>query len=138
MKVTGRCYCGDIHFEAEGDVGARLQCHCRECQFLTGGGPNVTMAMPKAGFRITQGATTAFTRTDFENPVTREFCARCGTQVFTRSPRMPEHVMLKVGTFDDPAMFEQPSAAIYLSEAQPFHAVPPGVPTYEKRIPKPA
>ena len=30
MKLTGRCYCGDIQYEFEGEVQGSLQCHCRE------------------------------------------------------------------------------------------------------------
>ena len=37
MKVAGGCYCGEIRFEAEGALEAAFQCHCRECQYITGG-----------------------------------------------------------------------------------------------------
>jgi len=33
----------------------KAQCHCRECQYITGGAPNMFMPMPPAGFRYTKG-----------------------------------------------------------------------------------
>ncbi len=54
MKLTGRCYCGDIQYEFEGEVQGALQCHCRECQYITGGNANVIMVLPESGFRFAQ------------------------------------------------------------------------------------
>jgi hypothetical protein len=42
-------------------------------------------------------------------------------------------VLLKVGTLDDPKVFGTPQMAIYLVDKQPFHHVPEGVPTFERR-----
>jgi hypothetical protein len=36
MKVTGRCHCGQISFEAEVDPATVRVCHCTDCQTLTG------------------------------------------------------------------------------------------------------
>ena len=36
MKVTGRCHCGQISFEAEIDPAQVRICHCTDCQTLTG------------------------------------------------------------------------------------------------------
>jgi len=74
MKITGRCYCGAVRYEADGDPAIQGQCHCRECQYILGGSPNLFMAMPESNFTITQGEPKAFTRSDLERPVTREFC----------------------------------------------------------------
>ena len=52
MKVAGGCYCGEIRFEAEGALEAAFQCHCRECQYITGGNPNIVMVFAQRDFRI--------------------------------------------------------------------------------------
>ena len=64
--------------------------------------------MKEAEFRYTQGKPKGFRRSDLPNPVTREFCAECGTHVLTRAPGMPGVVLLKVGTLDDPSVFGKP------------------------------
>ena len=94
MELTGRCYCGDIHYKAEGE--------------------------PKD-----------FTRSDLDNPVTRQFCPNCGTHLATRPPGFPA-VIVKVGTLDDPAVIEKPDMAIFMVDAQPFHQVPEGVATFDR------
>ena len=32
MKYTGSCHCGQIKFEAEGEIGTALACNCSICQ----------------------------------------------------------------------------------------------------------
>jgi hypothetical protein len=131
MKLEGRCYCGALHYAAEGEPVMKAQCHCRECQYLSGGAPNMFMLMPEGGFRYTQGAPKTFTRSDLDRAVTREFCAECGTHIVTRPPGLGA-VVLKVGTLDDPNLFGLPQMAIYTVDKQPFHQIPDGLPTFER------
>jgi hypothetical protein len=131
MAIEGGCYCGDVRFKIEGDALFKGQCHCRECQYISGGQPNIVMGMPEAGFTYSKGAPAKFQRSDLDNPVTREFCGTCGTHLLARSPGMPGAVLLKVGTLDDPSIFEAPQMAIYTVDKQSFHHIPDGVPTFD-------
>jgi hypothetical protein len=131
MELEGGCYCGALRYKAEGDPLFKGQCHCRECQYISGGSVNVTMAMPKAGFSYTKGSAKQFKRSDLDNPVIREFCAECGTHIASCPPGMSA-VMLKVGTLDDPSAFGGPQMAIYLCDKQSFHQVPEGVATFDR------
>ena len=130
--MEGGCYCGAIRYEIDGDAKFKAECHCRECQYISGGGPNVIMGIPAAHFRYTKGEPATFTRDDIDNAVTREFCGKCGTPIATRSPGMPGVVILKVGSLDNPAAFGMPQIATYMCDAQPFHAVPEGVAQFDK------
>jgi len=132
MKIDGGCYCGAVRYSAEGDALFSGQCHCRECQYIAGGGPNLVMGMPEAGFKYTKGAPKKFKRPDLADPVTREFCGECGTHLLTRTSRVPGSVLLKIGTYDDPKLFTGPQMVIYTIDKQPFHHVPEGVPTFER------
>jgi hypothetical protein len=132
MKLEGGCYCGSVRYQAEGDSLFKGQCHCRECQYISGGSPVLVMVMPEAGFAWTGAAPKGFTRSDIENPVTREFCPECGTHLTTRAPGMPGAVMLKVGSLDDPSVFGGPDMAIYTIDKQAFHQIPEGIPTFER------
>ena len=97
---------------------------------MTGGAPNMFLLMPPGGFKYTKGAPKQFSRSDLEKPVTREFCAECGTHMVTR-PNAPA-VVVKVGTLDDPALYGGPKMAIYTIDKQPFHQIPEGMPTFER------
>ena len=134
MKLEGRCYCGKVRYTAEGEPIMKAQCHCRECQYITGGAPNIFLLMPSDGFSYTEGAPKKFARSDLERPVTREFCAECGTHLTTRRPGLSA-VILKVGTLDDPSLFGGPQMAIYTVDKQTFHQIPDGLQTHE-RLPK--
>ncbi len=131
MKLTGGCYCGNVRYEATGKPMMKAQCHCRECQYLTGGSPNMFMAMPINEFTYTKGAPKLFARSDLEKPVTREFCPECGTHLVTRPQRLPA-VIVKVGTLDDPTLFGAPDMAIYTVDKQAFHSIPDGLPEFER------
>lgn len=131
MKLEGGCYCKAVRYLAEGEPIMKGQCHCRECQYLTGGSPNVFIAMPVAGFAYTKGEPAKFARSDLERPVTREFCATCGTHLLTRAPGFGA-VIVKVGGLDDPSQFGGPDMAVYTVDMQPFHQIPEGVRSFER------
>ena len=133
MKLEGGCYCGEVRYVTEGDPAMKAQCHCRECQYITGGSPNVFMAMPRAGFEYTQGEPKPFARSDLDKPVTREFCATCGTHLVTLTPRLPDLVIVKVGGLDDPSVYGTPDVAIFTCDQQEYHRIPEGIPSFDKR-----
>ncbi len=137
MRIEGGCYCKEVRYEYEGEPLMRAQCHCRECQYITGGSPNVFLGVAPAGFRFTRGAPKPFTRTDIDNPYTREFCPNCGTHLVTRSASRPGLLVIKVGTMDDPSAYGGPQVAIWLADKQPWHRVPEGVPCFEQFPPPP-
>lgn len=131
MKIDGGCYCGSIRYTFDGEPKASAQCHCRECQYFTGGHPNLIMALPDDGLTITKGAPKTFARSDLEVPRTRLFCGDCGTALGTVSPSFPGLTLIKVGTMDDASSFK-PDWAQFTCDSQPYHHIDEGVPAFEK------
>lgn len=131
MKTEGGCYCGNVRYAIEGDFIFKGECCCRECQYISGGNTNVVVGVPEAVFSYTKGEPKTFTRADLESPVTREFCADCGTHLTTRAPGAPGVAIVKVGSLDEPALFDKPDRIIWASEMQPFHQLREGVPTFD-------
>ena len=132
MKATGGCYCGKLRYAIDGSLEAALQCHCRECQYITGGNPNVMVVVAAEDFKYTDGTPSVFARSDLETPVTRHFCSTCGTAIGTRSPARPNSMIVKVGTLDDPSVFKA-QVAIFTCDKQEFHHIPEGLPAFDKR-----
>ena len=129
MRLEGGCYCGSVRYVAQGEPALRAQCHCRACQHISGGAPNLFMLMPAGSLKYTKGQPKQFSRSDLEKPVTREFCAECGTHMITRRPGLPP-VVLKIGTLDDPSVYGGAQMAIFTAEGQPFHLVADAVPAF--------
>ncbi|UWR22798.1 GFA family protein [Sulfitobacter sp. S190] len=132
MTITGGCYCGEIKYEVTGDIQWQAQCMCRECQYISGGGPNFFMMVAADDYRTTQGTVTQFARSDLPAPRTRDFCPTCGTHLVTRLPDRPV-VVVKVGTLDDPSVYSGPQMAIFTCDQQPYHTLAEGLPTAHKR-----
>ncbi len=127
MKITGGCYCGDIRYEADGDMLMKAACHCRECQYISGGSANLIVGMAEAGVSYTKGTPAKFIRDDIDDAVVREFCGRCGTPILTRTPQMPGVVFIKIGSLDEPQNFVAPDVAIHTDDKHDFHLIAEGV-----------
>lgn len=134
--MEGGCYCGALRYSANGAPLMKAQCHCRECQYISGGGPNFYMIMPDDEFAYTRGEPKQFSRSDLEYPVTREFCPRCGTHILTRRSDFP-HIILKIGTLDDPAGdYRRSHMAIYTADKQDWQLIPADMPCFEGLPPR--
>lgn len=135
IEAAGGCYCGAIRFAVDGAPVMRAQCHCRPCQYISGGGPNYFFIVPEAAYGFTQGTPAAFERSDIANPRLRQFCPTCGTHLTTRL-RDRGLVVVKVGTLDSPDLFT-PEIAIHCAEIAAFHVVPSGMPAFQTLPPRP-
>ena len=133
MRLEGGCYFGELRYVAEGEPIAKGQCHCRECQYISGGSSNVFIMMPADGFKYVKGEPKDFKRSDLEQPATRQFCANCGTHI---ASMRSGPIILKVGTLDDPKLFGQPQVAVQTLDMQSIHRIPEGIPTFERFPPR--
>jgi GNAT superfamily N-acetyltransferase len=97
--VAGGCFCGAVRYEIRGPLREASHCHCASCR-RTAGAPVVTWATyPRKALRFTRGSAKELHSSP---PVTRTFCAACGTPLtyFTRDE--PEWIDVTVGSMDDP------------------------------------
>lgn len=105
MPITGGCLCGATRYECSDDAGPAGYCHCSDCRRVTGSAFNVSVRFETRAFRIVSGEPKGFTKTaDSGRELTRHFCTECGSPLFTSSPHHPDHVYVKAGSLDDPAL----------------------------------
>ena len=129
--ITGGCACGAVRYEISADPIFQVACHCRACQYASGGAPTLAALVPKAAFRITKGeAKTYWSDGDSGAQVGRSFCAECGTPLFSQPAANGDIAVIKVGGLDDPSRFTV-QANIYAKAAQPWHHMAEGVPRFE-------
>ena len=126
--VTGRCLCGHVTWRYDGEVGPASYCHCADCRRCTGSAFNVGVRLRRADFRITAGTPRGFTkRGDSGRELTRHFCSECGSPIFTSAPKHPDHVFVKAGSFDDPALV-RPAQQNWVASAVTWHRIAPDLP----------
>ena len=130
--INGGCLCGEIRYTAPAEPQFQAQCYCRECQYISGGHPNVIIGLSSAGLHYTSGTPHAFERPGMNLPASREFCGNCGTHILSRVPSLPEFVMVKVGTLDDPAIYTGSKSNAQLADAQSFHHIDPTITGYAR------
>ncbi len=130
----GGCRCGAIRYQASTEPLAVMNCHCRDCQYSSGGGFTTVAVLPAAAFALTKGAPKSFTvKGDSGNDVTRFFCETCGTPLYSQPPG-GAIVPLRVATLDDPSWLKM-SGALYTSSAQPWAHIDPALLRFEKMPP---
>jgi hypothetical protein len=103
---------------------------------ISGGAGNLFMAVDAETFEFTKGTPRFFNKGDQPWSPTRHFCENCGVHLTARSERAPGAILVKVGTLDDPSLFQGAQLVTWTSEMQNFHLLPPNVPAYPE-IPRP-
>jgi hypothetical protein len=131
---SGGCRCGAVRYEVASEPIAVMDCHCRDCQYASGGSHTTAVVVPGPAFRLTQGTPTRYvSKGDSGKEVARNFCGICGTPLFSEPPGGAIWVV-KAGTLDDPSWL-RPGGALYTSSAQPWAHIDPTKMTFEKMPP---
>jgi hypothetical protein len=90
------------------------------------------VVVPKSAFRLTKGELKYHAVVgDSGKEVGRGFCASCGSPIATQLAAMPDLMAIKAASMDEPARFK-PTMNIYMSSAQPWAPVAPGLQNFEK------
>lgn len=128
---TGGCACGAIRYELTAEPIFQVACHCRACQYASGGAPTLAMGVPESALKITKGEPKFYwSQGDSGAKVGRAFCEACGTPLFSKPELNAGMVVIKVGGLDDPSDFSA-QINIYAKDAQPFHHMAEGVPKFD-------
>src|SRR4051794_24574074 len=131
-KIDGQCLCGAVTYSCNADPVFTAVCHCRDCQRQTGTAFSVVVGVPKEAFDL-QGelGTHVTVGEDHGREVQRRFCPTCGSPVLTESGGLPDLVMIKAGTLDDPSWLE-PQLEVWGGSAQPWVPKAEGRPRLER------
>ena len=133
--MQGRCLCGDIAYEADGQPATVTVCHCRFCQRATGGAYLVDALFRRDHFRLLQGTPRVYDQLSegSGNIVHIQFCACCGTKLWLEFQRFPGLVGIFAGTLDDPNAFDRSPARthyIFADQAADWTVLPAGARVY--------
>ena len=131
-KLDGRCLCGAVAYSCDAEPLFTVLCHCRDCQRQTGTAFSVVVGVPAAAFELRGKLATHVTvGEDHGREVQRRFCPVCGSPVLTESAQLPDVVIVKGGTLDDPSWLV-PQLEVWGSSAQPWVEPVEGRPRVER------
>ena len=119
MGFQGGCACKAVRYEVSADPMAVMNCHCRACQYTSGGGYTTAVVVPPGTLTITKGKAKGYaSKGDSGKMVTRFFCAECGSPLYSE-PESSQVTVVKAASMDDPSKLTI-MGALYTSEAQPW------------------
>ena len=87
-SFAGGCLCGEIRYQIEADAGPSRVCWCRDCQRIASNG-TVNVIFPSEAIKISGTPSRHDKAADSGNTVTRRFCSKCGSQLFSDSSGRP-------------------------------------------------
>jgi hypothetical protein len=130
----GGCACKAIRYEVSSEPFAVMECHCRDCQYASGGAAATVAIVPRPAFTLTKGTPKAYTvKGESGGNVTRFFCADCGSPLYSFPGDAPI-AAVKAASLDDPSWLKI-GGALYVSSAQPWAHIDRNLPAFEKMPP---
>ena len=122
MALTGHCLCGAVRFALTEPPTEAGYCHCTRCQRRSGAAASANASIPPGALRLLAGEEHVVT---FAPPDGFEklFCGRCGSALFSRDPRDPRRMGVRLGALD-PGHGLRPSYRQFVADAAEWEAVP--------------
>jgi hypothetical protein len=119
--ITGGCLCGKIRYEADVEWFLAVRCHCRDCQYVSGGEPAAVLSVVRGALRVQGEPRVYLSKGNSGVAVFRSFCADCGTPLFAGNDKNAGFA-IKLGSLDEPSEFA-PAVHVWTSSAQPWHHI---------------
>lgn len=118
LPLEGGCHCGAVRYRLSAPPLTIYNCHCTNCQKITGSAFVVSAAIPESAFEFTKGAPkTVEWVSDAGNRRFGWFCGDCGSRIAHGQVPSTGVLSLRAGTFDDTSWIE-PVGDIWTRSAQ--------------------
>jgi hypothetical protein len=134
-EFKGGCLCGAVRYECSAEPVFSGNCHCRDCQLISGSGYVSTFFVPESSVTITGEVKYYDKNGDSGHPVSRGFCPTCGSQVFGKPGILAGVLGIRAGSLDNPELYH-PTMDIYTASAQPWDFMNPDLPKFPQLPPK--
>lgn len=124
MATSGRCLCGAVAYEFEGEPLWSSYCHCETCRRTCSAPVAAFLGVDRIAFRWTGEAPAAY---ESSPGVRRLFCGRCGSPMAYDSERDMRVIHLYAASLDEPAAY-RPTLHVHHAERLPWFDVKDGLP----------
>jgi hypothetical protein len=123
--MTGRCLCGQVAWELDGDLIATAVCHCDHCQRQSGGAFSVNLVAHVSQLTVHGTLSTFEDRGEHGDAVyvRRRFCGTCGSPIVSELTGTQGVIAVKAGTLDDRSAV-RPNVEVWCEHRQPWVDLP--------------
>lgn len=130
--IRGKCLCGGFQFEIIGPVGEVRLCHCELCRRANGTAFSANARIPLERYRVIAGENLV---SEYESSpgARRCFCSRCGSPVFARVAKDPDHIRIRLGTLDREADAEI-TAHVWVGSKARWDCLTWAIPSFKRGI----
>lgn len=138
LPLVGGCQCGALRYEITAPPQTIYNCHCTNCQKISGSAFATVLMMTRDDFAFTSGEpmTTEWTATSGKQRF-GWFCGSCGSRIAHGTHGAPDDLASKVlsvraGTLDDTS-WVRPVGDGWTRSAQPWVSIPQDRRAFEKQ-----
>ena len=130
QKLTGKCLCGAIAYEINGELGPIVNCHCSKCRRWHGAAFRTRCFVKSKDFKWVKGEENLSKYHSSIN-VIKTFCKTCGSSLISMYENNAEHFGLPIGGLEqDPGA--RPIANIFVGSKSPWYEITDNLPQYDE------
>ena len=127
--ITGRCECGKVQYQVDGEIDDFSHCHCSQCRRLHGAAFASFGGVAREDFRYLSGQANLASYASSETHA-RIFCSHCGSNILVELDSEPESLYLAMGSMNgDPKC--PPGYHIYFGSRASWYAIDDDSPRYD-------
>lgn len=124
LPLAGGCQCGALRYQLTLPPLMIYNCHCTNCQKVSGGAFATSVTILEPGFAFVAGKPRTVEWTSEAGNVRYGlFCGDCGSRIANGQGAAGGVLSLRAGTLDDTSWVE-PVGDIWLRSAQPWVTIP--------------
>ena len=137
QTTSGGCLCGAIRYSVNQAIETVSACHCTHCQKASGTGASHNALVSASAVTFTSGKTKVYKdAAESGNTLYRHFCGDCGSPIYSQREKMPELMVIKVGTLDDTSGLKL-TTNIWTRSARPWMHIDPAATNHPQNRPIP-
>lgn len=136
--IEGGCACGDIRYVCDAKPITMFKCHCRDCQYATGGPFVAAILVPVQSFKFVKGTPTYYSTPSLRGGENiRSFCGRCGSRLTGgQRPEPWPYMGITASSLDEPRFYD-PQVHYFVVHAQPWDLIKDSLPKHDLYPPLP-
>ncbi len=128
-KFSGKCLCGEIAYEINGDIGAIYNCHCSKCRRWHGSAFRTRASVKSIDFRWLRGEELLSKFHSSDNTI-KTFCSICGSNLISTYDNDPEYIGLPLSGLEQ-ALDHQAKGHIFVGSKSPWYEITDDLPQYD-------